>query len=304
MVDGQPVDFGIWDTAGSSDYDGLRPLAFPQTDVFIVCFSIISWQSFQNVRAIWAHPAIPSSDKKRGQNRPPGWQSIKNYCPDAPIILVGLKADLKDDPMTLERLKVGGKQPPISLQQGMERAKEIGAVQYFEVSALTQYNLKSAMQEAVRCVLKRGNSTKTKKEKGEKGDKPLKFQPCTLTVTLVKAANLRPADPNGLADPWVAVGTYDDDGHFKALKKTKVIKESLNPEWNEDVVIELTNTNLKHTEGLKFLIWDQDFLIDDFLGEFYLPWSDKVKTFSDTVNLKEREGKHEGITGTLTIKIS
>jgi len=40
------------------------------------------------------------------------------------------------------------------------------------------------------------------------------------------------------------------------------------------------------------------------LGEYSIPWSDQVKSFSDTVTLKEREGKHEGVTGTLTIKIS
>ena len=42
MVDGKPINLGLWDTAGQEDYDRLRPLSYPQTDVFLICFSIIS----------------------------------------------------------------------------------------------------------------------------------------------------------------------------------------------------------------------------------------------------------------------
>jgi GTPase SAR1 family protein len=49
-VEGKPINLGLWDTAGQEDYDRLRPLSYPQTDVFIVCFSIISSPSFENVK--------------------------------------------------------------------------------------------------------------------------------------------------------------------------------------------------------------------------------------------------------------
>lgn len=44
-------------SAGQEDYDRLRPLSYPQTDVFLTCFSIISPSSFENVSAKW-YPEI------------------------------------------------------------------------------------------------------------------------------------------------------------------------------------------------------------------------------------------------------
>merc|ERR1711885_117608 len=53
MVDGRPISLGLWDTAGQEDYDRLRPLSYPNTDVFIVCYSIISPTSLENVGNKW-----------------------------------------------------------------------------------------------------------------------------------------------------------------------------------------------------------------------------------------------------------
>jgi len=133
MVDGKPINLGLWDTAGQEDYDRLRPLSYPQTDVFLICFSLTSPASYENVRAKW-------------------FPEVSHHCPNTPIILVGTKLDLRDDKETIEKLKEK-KLQPISQAQGLQMAKEISAVKHLECSALTQKGLKQVFDEAIRAVL-------------------------------------------------------------------------------------------------------------------------------------------------------
>ncbi|KAF5009519.1 hypothetical protein FDECE_4268 [Fusarium decemcellulare] len=133
MVDGKPISLGLWDTAGQEDYDRLRPLSYPQTDVFLICFSIVSPPSFDNVKAKW-------------------YPEIDHHAPNIPIILVGTKLDLREDASTLESLRQK-RMEPVSYEQALACAKEIKAYKYLECSALTQRNLKSVFDEAIRAVL-------------------------------------------------------------------------------------------------------------------------------------------------------
>jgi len=133
MVDGKAINLGLWDTAGQEDYDRLRPLSYPQTDVFLICFSIISPASFENVKTKW-HP------------------EIKHHCHLTPFLLVGTKLDLREDKETLDRL-AEKKLQPISQSQGSEMARSIGAVKYLECSALNQTGLKQVFEDAIKAVL-------------------------------------------------------------------------------------------------------------------------------------------------------
>jgi Ras-related C3 botulinum toxin substrate 1 len=143
MVDGKPVNLGLWDTAGQEDYDRLRPLSYPQTDVFLVAYSIISPHSFDNVKSKW-------------------WPEIQHHAPGVPIILVGTKSDLRADQNMLNQLQAKGLHV-ISQAEALTRSKEIGAVTQLECSALTQEGLKTVFDEAIRAAL---NKPKPKKSGG------------------------------------------------------------------------------------------------------------------------------------------
>jgi len=49
-VDGKHVELHIWDTSGIEDYDRIRPLSYPETDVVLVCFAIDRPGSLENVQ--------------------------------------------------------------------------------------------------------------------------------------------------------------------------------------------------------------------------------------------------------------
>ncbi|KAJ8036919.1 Ras-related C3 botulinum toxin substrate 1 [Holothuria leucospilota] len=145
MVDGRPVNLGLWDTAGQEDYDRLRPLSYPQTDVFLICFSLVSPASYENVRTKW-------------------YPEVSHHCPNTPVILVGTKLDLRDDKETIAKLGERNLRPISYPQQGLQMQKEVNAVKYLECSALTQKGLKTVFDEAIRAVL----CPPTKKKQGSK----------------------------------------------------------------------------------------------------------------------------------------
>ena len=49
IVNGREVSLDMWDTRGREDFDRLRPLTYPQTDVFVICFSVVHPWSREDV---------------------------------------------------------------------------------------------------------------------------------------------------------------------------------------------------------------------------------------------------------------
>jgi len=133
MVDGKPINLGLWDTAGQEDYDRLRPLSYPQTDVFLICFSLVNPASFENVRAKW-------------------YPEVRHHCANVPIILVGTKLDCREKPEEVARLQEK-RLAPVTYPQGLAMSKDVGAVKYLECSALSTKGLKNVFDEAIRAVL-------------------------------------------------------------------------------------------------------------------------------------------------------
>jgi len=141
-VDGIKVELEMWDTAGQEDYDRLRPLSYPDTHVILLCFSIDSPDSLENIPDRWT-------------------PELKHFCPKVPIVLVGNKLDLRNNPETLEAL-AKLKQQPVSRAAGQEMATKIGAFAYLECSARTKEGVQQVFETANRAALMK---FKVKKQK-------------------------------------------------------------------------------------------------------------------------------------------
>jgi len=154
-VGGKSYELGLFDTAGQEDYDRLRPLAYPRTDVFIVCFCIVSMKSFKNVREKW----LPE---------------LKHHGPMVPILLVGTQADLRGG----TELRAGGRNQ-LGPELGKGLAKEIGAAGYLECSAKTGKGLESVFQEAIHAS-GAGKQEKRKQKGNIRNKMSLKKNSCIL----------------------------------------------------------------------------------------------------------------------------
>eukprot|EP01126_Amoeba_proteus_P019418 TRINITY_DN19_c0_g1_i24.p1 TRINITY_DN19_c0_g1~~TRINITY_DN19_c0_g1_i24.p1 ORF type:complete len:176 (-),score=35.82 TRINITY_DN19_c0_g1_i24:63-590(-) len=123
----------LWDTAGQEDYDRLRPLSYPGSDIVLLCFSLVTEGSLDSIKEKW-------------------FPEVDHYLPETPTILVGTKADLRDsktpDPST-------GEFSPVSDEQVQALAKEIGSQAFIPVSAKTGTNLKKVFEQAVALVIQR-----------------------------------------------------------------------------------------------------------------------------------------------------
>ncbi|KAK7915807.1 hypothetical protein WMY93_011568 [Mugilogobius chulae] len=141
MIGGEPYTWVC--LIQQEDYDRLRPLSYPQTDVFLVCFSVVSPSSFENVKEKW----VPE---------------ITHHCPKTPFLLVGTQIDLRDDPSTVEKL-AKNKQKPIAPETADKLARDLKAVKYVECSALTQKGLKNVFDEAILAALEPPEPKKRRK---------------------------------------------------------------------------------------------------------------------------------------------
>uniref|UniRef100_A0A2M4APD4 Putative ras similarity family n=1 Tax=Anopheles triannulatus TaxID=58253 RepID=A0A2M4APD4_9DIPT len=120
-VDNGSYALTLWDTAGQEDYERLRPLSYPNTDCFLICYSISNRTSFDNVLSKWC-------------------PELRHHGPSVPIVLVGTKSDLR----------VVGSEKFVTTAEGKKLKQKIKAYALVECSAKRKQNLAEVFEEAVR----------------------------------------------------------------------------------------------------------------------------------------------------------
>lgn len=118
-----PTQLDLADTPGSEGFDRVRPLSYPGAAVVGLGFSLGSRSSFEAVTERW----LPE---------------IRHHLPQAPIILIGMKADLRDDPSWVYS-------DPIPREECDALAGQIGSAAYHENSAVTQAGLAQTFQTMI-----------------------------------------------------------------------------------------------------------------------------------------------------------
>ncbi|EJS41975.1 rho2p [Saccharomyces arboricola H-6] len=129
-VDGIKVSLTLWDTAGQEEYERLRPFSYSKADIILIGFAVDNFESLINARTKWADEAL-------------------RYCPDAPIVLVGLKKDLRQE----AHFKENAVDEMVPIEDVKQVARAIGAKKYMECSALTGEGVDDVFEVATRTSL-------------------------------------------------------------------------------------------------------------------------------------------------------
>ncbi|CAI0654443.1 GTP-binding protein rhoC [Colletotrichum fructicola] len=129
---GKTVELALWDTAGQEEYDRLRPLSYPETDLIFVCFAIDCPNSLENVMDKW-------------------YPEVLHFCPYTPLVLVGLKSDLRFKKTCIDMLKTQGL-TPVTTEQGRAVARKMGA-QYMECSSKEMTGVDEIFEQAILTVV-------------------------------------------------------------------------------------------------------------------------------------------------------
>ncbi|KAL1934519.1 hypothetical protein VTP01DRAFT_6701 [Rhizomucor pusillus] len=129
-IDGQPVELSLWDTAGQEEFDRIRWMSYVDAHAVLICYSVDSRDSLENIPNRWL-------------------LEVSEYCPEAKILLVALKCDLRDNEEVIKKKHM----EPIMYEEGLAMARSINAVRYLECSAKHNRGVRECFDQAARVSL-------------------------------------------------------------------------------------------------------------------------------------------------------
>lgn len=151
-VDNKHITLSLWDTAGQEEFERLRSLSYSDTHTIMLCFSIDSRDSLENVQNKWVG-------------------EITDHCDNVSLVLVALKCDLRGlemedqanviSPGNIRQARSNDQSQEasaagrglITYAEGLAMAKKIGALRYLECSAKSNKGVNEAFTEAARVAL-------------------------------------------------------------------------------------------------------------------------------------------------------
>ena len=111
FIDNTHVELSLWDTAGQEEFDRLRSLSYDDTHAIMLCFSVDSPDSLENVESKWVG-------------------EIAENCPGVKLVLVALKCDLREQEKDDREDGREPKKPTIDYKQGLAVAEKVKALRY------------------------------------------------------------------------------------------------------------------------------------------------------------------------------
>lgn len=144
FINGKTKVLTVCDTAGEDDYNTLRPLSYPDADVFLVCYSVERPESIKNIREKW----IPE---------------IRRFCPEVPVMIVGNKKDIRNErenqKLSSSNIDNEGSSSQnhsdalVDLEEASACAKEYSSCKLLECSAKTKEGVRNVFDTAIRIAM-------------------------------------------------------------------------------------------------------------------------------------------------------